>query len=835
MTTLKFRETPLISQIFDYYVRIRPSASVHDSIDLKTDLQQDWGYTLGFSHKQGYISGLEYPQAGALQDLSRVLAEQNQANLPAVQHDIGYFNFVYNTCYQYINDNQSRYIGRANLTDISHAKVFAMTLIANLCKKGVAAGDPKLRDEYRQRIHAFTQQLLTINDIQSTRNNVDDLLSCKSSLNRIFNANIPHNPADEQGISAFYAKVSAAVFKMDRALGAVNHYTFSLITEQSTIAFDHWEQLSVEGNTTLNEVESELTKRGSVLELYLQPQTILNHENGYKQLYNNIDYRCNQYDSFLLSQFDTQERQTMKQLLQSRDKLQVLTIELSKLLAFAQKNAIANFNDFLKLLDPYLKETHQLHKQLRYDLVKFDGDCGTVYRNPLARSGFNSKRKNWEKAYLNKEALTAVRLQMQGLYQAVSEVFASIPLDYFTSLETFSEDAKEIKERAEFLFGKDFLGADSNFQKAITLAQQHELARQADLVLARQKNIAAEYADLIVKAKNSDDNTLTQLLICRKEAVDQLIEALTHDAQDLAKEEGFVLIEYNPISANLMELENTSDGFFQLVRGYLDAPSKAQLKALQEENNSLTLENSALREIKSGLEAYIVGNDAAFHNMQLTLNASEQEKATLRETLEVNDQLLLSPFLSIERKRALNSVPLERRRALQSLLVNVDHIVAQGMLFKNAYTQYAGQYDRTLFFSHNQNGKKHASGVMGQWRSLINRAVQTESERFLADEAYSSADLTANLNALVKNSIDNLVINEQYSSYKKHSFRNYLRHFHQTVLSGPDKTVNLAGEIKRVAAVEIPALLNSDFNSAVLEAFELNVENLASPSYVYRV
>jgi len=115
---------------------------------------------VGAQNKAYFIQNLSHPILNGLdQAAHQVLSSQPKND--QLQIDIEFFKDTYRQCYQYIHDNQSRFLGlgAANLQDLSHGKVFAIDLLAHLCKQGIT-GDEQSRQNYKHRVEGFVETLL---------------------------------------------------------------------------------------------------------------------------------------------------------------------------------------------------------------------------------------------------------------------------------------------------------------------------------------------------------------------------------------------------------------------------------------------------------------------------------------------------------------------------------------------------------------------------------------------------------------------------------------------------------------------------------------------------
>ncbi|CAM3046579.1 Uncharacterised protein [Legionella steigerwaltii] len=843
MPTIRFRETPLIREILTIYKELRTKVmeDVHSSIIEVAVAQQGWGYTFGLTYKEGIIEGLEYPQPGGLSSLARQIQEQNHSK--EIKRNCDYFNFVYNTCYQYIADNQNRYFGRANLNDIAHGKVIAMILLAHLCRRALEKPIEEQK-KYKERIQRFTVELLKHKDIQSTSSQDDKLLSCKSALNRIFSASQQDNSSEQENkIDAYYQQIEETTRKLNELLVGIDNHMLPLFSAQNQIDVTHLQDLfKREGQATLTATEQRVMHDPFIVELFGRPTAAL-QKDDYLTLYKGLDYQLPKEGNFLWGQFGKEQQENLIKLLKLRDKLQVLQNELKKLHQFTSSNKISYFNDFIKLSEPYLKDIHHVKTELNVCLEKFEADCGKVYRERSKSP--SSTRSLWETFYLNKQPLVEVRNYFINASRQISSAFASIPFDCFDALKEFSQEANEVLKRGYALFGDEFEAIDSHFQSDISQAQAKELSRQAELILVKQKSILAEYDELLLKARQSSDETtrkLIEILERRRAIIAQIIQTIELQSTDIAEEEGFVLIESSSFETKMLEEEHQTAGFLQIIRNYLSRPpvSTLEYNALREQLEKQGIELSEARKANATVQQDNQMKDELLSQQnELILRQDNEIKALTAEIQKRDVQLeLVAGIANISILNTHNSQLLIKRvtnnqiaqvKELLTAVKNMQAIMQQGSNYEIAYESRASLYDSSLFFSHNNNGKKHARKIMNEWGAQLYLITNDAITQLLQNEtidAEKMSQLTKSLSNSLVDSMNDLIINENYSSYKQHSFRNYLRYFHQQLIVDGQLKETLTDKqvpIKDVNAIF--ATVNQAFNKTELEEFEIALQN----------
>lgn len=824
MAKIKFRETVFIRQIIALYEKGRPQQEmdVSKSIVFNEGLQ-GWFYTLGITDKECFVDGLDYPKAGGLSDLCR----SNVGKNPEQRRNCEFFNFVYNTCYQYITDNQTRYFGRADLADISHGKVFAMILIAHLCQAAMEL--PKEEQAiYRQRIHNFVTELLGNQDILKSGSLDIEMLSCKTALDNICNAHERQPAQEKDAIEQLFNEVENTIGTMSGILQKVDQYTLAIVTGQTGVTGDqlHGYYANAE-HTVLTTKQQDLINGRLVTELYRKPYEAFKDKEGYKKLYYRQDkehpdaltYNLEVVaeDSFLLRHFDEGQRANFVNLLKLRDRLGVLQAELQTLYELTQTNQLAFLNDFLYLADPYLKEIHRVKGELQACVERFDADTSKVYRTRQEdTSWFQAERREWESIYYNKTFLGRLRQGIANLAHNIASTFSKIPFDRYNALEARNVKAADVVARGEALFGIDFSKEKSHFQESISKAQQSELNRQAELILLKQQDISEEYAHLILKAKASSDPQveLIELLQRRKKVVDDMIMAMIQQSREVEKskivdEDDFVIIEHSAVTLGMMEVEHQSGGFFQLVRNYL-ASSPAAIEALKKELDAVKAE---LEETKKT----VVARDKQIKDLKQDVEQRDTRVSALQQRLELTTGITHSLLLNSTNGKLVKSITvavskeeglvLPEVKKLHNVLVNFSNVIEQGLNYEKAYAKYASRFDLSRFFSHNDNGKKHAQLVMKDWemhlRNMLNHHVETalSQNNNKIDEVFI-ANLADRLMQEIGHSIDGLVVDDNYSSYKQHSYRNYTYHFHQQMVQNHRSKLDLTQEPVAIVGVD---------------------------------
>lgn len=254
MQNLRYRKTAFIETIIKLYQTSREQypPKFIESMNFET-AKQGWLAYFGLQYEEGFGRGLQLPTQGNLASL--VL--QRISEMPDNEHfkrQCQYYHFIYNTCYEYIADNQNRYFGQANLEDLSHGKVFAMALLAHLCKQALSATEVD-RKAYEARIQAFAQALLLNQEIQNSKSNDSGYLSCVSALERIYEAEDLLNEASpDNQIIQFFQLIHQTVASLAHLESTINAFVLPLLISQD-IDLEMLKRLSARENDTT------LTKR----------------------------------------------------------------------------------------------------------------------------------------------------------------------------------------------------------------------------------------------------------------------------------------------------------------------------------------------------------------------------------------------------------------------------------------------------------------------------------------------------------------------------------------------------------------------------------------------
>lgn len=227
--------------------------------------------------------------------------------------------------------------------------------------------------------------------------------------------------------------------------------------------------------------------------------------------------------------------------------------------------------------------------------------------------------------------------------------------------------------------------------------------------------------------------------------------------------------------------------FSQTIQPIVEAQASLLAKLRQEEQDNFVL-------IDRKDEALLGDNQ----HLRSLLVESEEKKELLSKHGDFVLQIMKANCLNQQALQVLSSwltmresdtLDIMRTRCVQietlvKTVQQIDATLQLGKTMKDAYSQNAARHDKSLFFSHNHNGRRHAEGVINQWQA----SVTTITSDYITQVNESRSDVLEAFNAdalssKIKSTVKNLIINEKYSSYKQHSFRNYLYCFYDKVHS----------------------------------------------------
>jgi hypothetical protein len=852
MSTVNFKKTAFIKYILSQYHDTRTVHDMEMSIMESDSPHQSWFYTLGITDKSAVIHGLSYPTTGGLSELSNALLSKDGSE--STRQDIQYFNFVYNTCNTYIQDNQNRYFGSANLSDIKHGKVFAMTLIAHMCKKALEASSDKEREKYKDRIIHFTTFLLEQEQIQSTKSLDTSTLSCKSALNRIFNAK-EKVIKDENRLLAFYEKVDESIVNVDRLLTRLNDYTLPLITLEKQATQTVIESLAAPKHT-LSSTEKSLAENSIVQEGYIE--ALKNIDENFTELFNGKKYKLNHEENFLLNHFTKEQQLNFANMLRARDKLTVILNELARLKGLASSNKVGFFNDFLKLSQPYLHALKLTQQQLEGHIAQFDADCGEVYRKRQEDKGWfgpSTARTNWEARYFEKTKLSSLKEQLRDTSHAINEVFTSIPYDYYNALKKLSEKVEDVKSRGIALFGKSYWEDGSDFNTQIHKAQEHELQRQAQLILTKQKSISQEYADLITRAKKVKDISLIFIedLVRRKKAVDTLIDTLSETSERI--EDGFVLIDINDDKEDHYAKKTSSEGFLSVALNYLRGREENQqkeiaLEKMQKENERLLENVSSLEEKMQHNETLLKEKTQRFERKNTITENYMKIKEKLEETfLELGltsrgilglNQLIkfgaktekgLPPTCYDDKGMLIiadDEIQADSIEQIKNITSNYHQLIERLVDYNQSYKDFITKGDKRSYTGlspfrhfHGQTGIKNANTNTRQWisqaKDAINKAISEQIANHvknLDEEDISPLNekIQTAANLALQDQLSNLFKQSKQSGLGRHSFNNYLLKYNDEIKSVLQNQLDEA--LDDTWKVNIAAKIDGDYSQS---------------------
>ncbi|STX28412.1 Uncharacterised protein [Legionella beliardensis] len=810
MPKVQYRETPFIKKILELYDQGR--VGIQSSIHYGLASVQGWLATLNLTYKEGVIEGLRLPTQGGIAALAKALSDAEPQN-QQLNKECRYYNFIYNTCYEYIADNQNRYFGRADLSDISHGKVIAMALLAHLCEQALRV--PEHREQYYQRIQSFVHELLNDKDIVETRSNDTDYLSCGSALERISEANksILQNEGSsiKDRINGFYNDVQHMLVSLENLNLRVNQFILPLLSSQEVNVESLTELAQQEHDAPIvASRERQLLGNPVINAVFIEPTRA--YEEHYKKFYDGFPYQLanpsgDYSHNYLLDRLTAEGRENLISLLKLRDKLLVLTKEFLNVYKAAKNDEIALFHQFLSLANTYLIEIDKVNKQLHTAIEQFEIHCNQVYRQGQSNGGND---KNWKRVFFNKNPISAIAEAFITVSRKINETFSAIPIDYYQAFSDIQQETKNLSERSAALFGHQLATFENGlFDQAIYGAQNLELKRQDKLLLSKLTDIAAEYDDLIAKAMskareslNQDDkanlDTLIKLLSYRKQVIVQAIETMNQEnAQNEDTEfDDWVLVSTNNEASTIFR-EDQAGNFLHIIRNYL-TPTPAGLKS--EEKEALHAE---LKKYKTTAEQLAIENQQLSQRNRELEEEVQQVQKREAQALEKIDKstkqkennvgaITRLDIFSDHNKLKLCAFASERcapeaTQHLFNVLNNVQTLIKQARAIASAYQIEAHKHDSSFLFSHNQRGCDNARKVMRKFEQEILQQVTSQLNLLMGSPEDVTSEhlkkLAQTLDRNIVTSISLALANETFSSHKQYSFRNYLRHLHAQLVN----------------------------------------------------
>ncbi|WP_419420674.1 coiled-coil domain-containing protein [Legionella sp. D16C41] len=867
MPSVIYRKTPFIEEILKIYEEgkgdISGSIISHD-----LDQVQGWLAYLHLANQRGAIQGLKLPTPGGLSELTLAIAMQNKED-EELKRKCHYYNFVYNTCAQYIADNQKRYFGSANLADISHGKVIAMALLAHLCEQALKC--PNEREKYHNRIQSFVKRLLKNPEIQKSHSNDTNYLSCLSALQRIYSEEMEiHKPEPGNRVKEFYTKVSKTLTSLGEMTRRTNNLLFPLLSSQTTVTLSTLLDLAPSKGPITTE-EAKLLNDPIIKQVFIDP--VFSYEELYQNLYKGLAYKLKPEQNYLLKAIE-KNKKNLIELIQLRDRLMVLTEELNKIYKLANQNGVNFFHQFLKLANPYLLEIDRVNKLLHNAIEQFDIDCYQVYTEGKRNGTINTE---WQSIFSDKVPLEQAKEQFKVVYQNLNETFTAIPFDFYQAFVSLHDDATAVAKRGQSLFGAQFADlTESTFSKDIDKAQNTELKRQDELLVSRLEAIIVEYVDLLNKAqqaKSSADQNQEELekvialLTYRKEVMEQALKAFKQDRQD-SQLDDWVLIEIDRGASVICEEDQ--NGFLQIFKKYLTLGSKSteeieKLKqTLKEHKQEIEEANRKIKELeheKSDLDSKNKKLEEEVARLKEIEIKFQEENAKLQVENKNKDnitRIIRSPiFITRERICSIRfdnfceflnkKLTPDLNQGMATVVDNIQTILIEVGKVREAYKSDSKNKDATWFFSHNQNGAKNAEEVIETFKAHLQSEVVKEIQKFIIDVnkvgnvdnsqqviAQRLEKLSKDLGQIIVKNISSALANERFSSHKQYSFRNYLRHLHAELVkddrtfasnlleANPDQIKNLSNNVKNAVAGNFSREDLDDYSRTALMGFNAN-------------
>lgn len=610
-THIPLRRTEGIEKVLDKYqaVKLRTpnsenKANVSLCINTEEDLKikEDWLVWLGLYHKKTLLFNVDIPQLdGISKQYKDVLLKQNVTNEERARAD--YFLYVYNLCYAYISDNQSRIFGKANFKDLSHSKSLAIILIAHLCKQGIAVQDESSK-AYKNRIKSFVKEMMKLNEITKTTSDDTGTISCASTLDNIFNYKEKDVKNKDDDIKKFYTSTTDTNNTLNTVLDSIDDYVLTTLFGKQ-IDVTRMRSWKSNKNEMISNENFSVSDDPLFILIFTDPEDKLGNDSDENkiELCKGLTYEIKideKSSPFYLKKLNYEALQNLKKLLQLRDKLRVVQNEIKKLLDDTKENT-NEFSGFLYLVEPYLQMIQQTKLELHYCLEQFKYHTREVYKTRKKEA----LDKNWEKCYWKKDKELQTTEGISDLSNKIYGTLTMIPYNYCNAINDKEKKNNKLYQTAEKLTGKEVKEITKKLQGVTTLAVTEEVKRQADLIILKQEGLVQVYDELIqelqnINKNNEDVNQTIEELKNRKECLAKAIQYAKNDKNDHSfdeinaselESEGQQTNEKNDnVKTEAVESEEKQIGFINKVKGWMYNYYDEHASKLKEELNEKTKE-----------------------------------------------------------------------------------------------------------------------------------------------------------------------------------------------------------------------------------------------------
>lgn len=753
---MRIYQTPEIMQIFNLYDDVREAHNAGQSI---IQLQDDstWGDSLTRQYSPSIFRGLEYPVLdGVYKQANAKIQETNDSD---IKNHYKYFNEVYNICAQYIKENQDRnYFQRADLDNLAHHKVFAITLIANLCRHAVEGKMPRVYGEDKQ----ISEQ--------------ENLANYKNRIKQFITSLLSHEyiPFDNQSAQTNFKSCA-------ETLAEIKDYEVHAI-DQDSFLHNISEDIKQLNNTiaSLDQLLNELLQAAG------RP----------------IDISFNFENSFLYRQLTAASKANVIALITTKAQLQGLNSTLSKYMLLYQGNNI-KFEQFLSFhassLIKIRGDVYDLYQQFK----EFDRNAQAVY---LKEDVPNDDRKiAWDAIFSYTPSLPVTN-NIKISASRLSETMRSSPNTYYTpshELETENNPA-------------DNNPAEDDAQRDNIAQSQRMISKLADMI--------GQYHSASNSTKNELKKEFYQAQISKLQELTNKIQTELRDnaiatQANIDNAAGFVFVDWNDIDREYLEQLEQS-------RAYLSVRNDAsaeQIVVLTNQVDELTTRNdqqevtiidqeNQIQQLWQQNSELRPNGERLDYTLKFASFSSIISKQNYQEIVYVLQNKAVPIAEDDEEPQAIPSLTInnENLKKLNEIVAKVDAAIKLGQEVKNAYgLASALKKDNSFFFSHNKNGRAHAKVVMDFWEQSLTKKINNRIGQVLSNmnnklvklvdpqgpfrdgngaviDALVQDDwdtmlsaLDANIDQMLKTTVNDLILREDYSSYKSHSFRSYLHWMHK--------------------------------------------------------
>lgn len=479
------------------------------------DIQKNFIGHLFQSSNIANVINAHYPSREAFDKLDELFCK-NQQNLildSSILDNYKLFRRVFEACKDYFEDNQKRIFGKANITILSHQKIFAITILSHFAEEGLNSSYES-QASYNSGIEFFVESLCKDEEIKKSRSNDESYITCQSTLLSIINykKELVQKKQETEKISQLFEQVKITITMVKNTIFNINSYTLPLLTNKTrmntlvlepiyhnqTVGYtketielandplvkkiygkqeqeykDNYEEIYRSGDNYFMGIEhslfnEKLNEKKSMLRNY--NKSLLNQLE--KESHKAASEYCKSHTSYveqghfhsalneknyILYRLNGIQKLNLQRIFHARDQLIILVIELSELYDFISINRFNTINLISWLLNPYLNKIEKATIRLELYVRVFDEDLNEIYKNRNKRAGclnfsfLFDKSEPWESIYIDQNLLNDLNKNIQLLYKNLADLVFKTQIDYSDSIEEFHEKLKNIMARREVL------------------------------------------------------------------------------------------------------------------------------------------------------------------------------------------------------------------------------------------------------------------------------------------------------------------------------------------------------------------------------------------------